>query len=239
MVSCLKPWNPDAEKVFADVFGKHTLLTLYKMMTDKVFEKVAGEISTGKEANVFVAERGDGSIIILKIYRIETADFKNILPYIAGDNRFRGLQKNKKSIIFTWARKEFSNLSRLEAAGIRVPHPLAFRNNILAMEFIGDDSPAQTMKTSQLTDPEKVFRKIKTFIRKAYKEAKLVHADLSEYNVLMLNNEPVVIDCGQAVLTSHPMAEEFLERDIKNICRFFEKKGVDTEQNKMLQWVKS
>ena len=238
MVSCLKPWNPDAEKIFANVFGKNTLMTLYKMMTDKIFDRMVGEIRMGKEANIFVAERGDGSLLVLKIYRVETADFNNIMPYISGDNRFRGLQRNKKSIIFTWAKKEFSNLSRLEAAGVRVPHPISFRNNILAMEFIGDDSPELQLKYAEVGNPKVIFEKIVGYMRDAYKKAELVHADLSEYNILMQKGEPVIIDCGQAVLTSHPLAGVFLERDATNICRFFARKGVEAHSEEVVKEVK-
>lgn len=58
-----------------------------------------------------------------------------------------------------------------------------------------------------------------------YRNCKLVHADLSEYNLLYYRKKVIVIDVGQAVETSHPRAQEFLFRDCVNVCRFFEKIG--------------
>ena len=63
--------------------------------------------------------------------------------------------------------------------------------------------------------------------------AELVHADLSEYNILNYNEEPVIIDCGQAVLLSHPMAKEFFERDVRNMCNYFRKRGLEKTPEEM------
>ena len=69
-------------------------------------------------------------------------------------------------------------------------------------------------------------------------EAKLIHADLSEYNMLNRNDLPVIIDCGQAVLTSHPNAQELFERDIKNLANYFTKQGLNKSFEEMYQDIK-
>jgi RIO kinase 1 len=71
-------------------------------------------------------------------------------------------------------------------------------------------------------NPKEVYREILENVKKLYCIGKLVHSDLSEYNILMKGNYPVIIDLSAAVLRGHPLAEEFLRRDIANIARFFD-----------------
>jgi RIO kinase 1 len=95
------------------------------------------------------------------------------------------------------------------------------------MEYIGDETaPAPELRDVQLENPEEIARKILDYAKLSYQKAGLVHGDLSEFNVLMFKGEPVIIDVGQAVLLEHPMAKELLERDVKNIARYFRKLGV-------------
>ncbi len=88
------------------------------------------------------------------------------------------------------------------------------------------------MRNVDLSDPADVAETILGYVRVAYQKAELVHGDLSEFNVLMDDDVPVLIDVGQAVLLDHPMSEELLVRDMGNIARFFRKYGVgiDVEQ---------
>lgn len=235
----LRPWNPDAEKVFASVFGRRTLMTLYKMMNDKVFSVMYGEISVGKEANVFMAETEEGKPLILKIYRIEAADFNKILPYVRGDNRFDYVKNDKKSVIYAWAKKEFSNLSRYEEVGVRVPHPIVFRNNILAMELIEKGGEvARPLTNAPPQNPAETLEKIVGYMKLGHAKAGLVHADLSEYNILAGEDGPVIIDCGQSVLTSHPKAEAFLKRDVKNIAKYFRGLGAEADEKEMFEKIR-
>jgi RIO kinase 1 len=89
-----------------------------------------------------------------------------------------------------------------------------------------------------LEDPEKVYKTLVEYVKRAYQKAELVHGDLSEYNVLMRDGEPVVIDCGQALLTEHPNAIDFLKRDVENLNRYFRGLGVDVmESESMIKMV--
>jgi len=188
-------------------------------MNKGIFSKVHGEMFSGKEANIFLAD-GNNGLMVLKIYRVEAANFQNMRPYIVGDPRFSA-PKNKQKLICEWAKKEYRNLLRFADAGIRVPKPIAFQENVLAMEFIGDEAPALNLKLSPPKNPQEMYDEIAGFIEAGVKKAKLVHADLSEYNILNHNGKPVIIDCGQSVDVRHPNAQEFFERDVKNINRFF------------------
>lgn len=222
-----KDKSDEDRKVMDQVFDKGTLLAIYKLMTDGIIDTVEFPISTGKEGNVFLSTTPDGGYVALKIYRIATSTFKRISRYIEGDPRFKGLTGSHRKIIFAWASKEFRNLVRFKEAGVRVPEPIAFHKNLLVMEYIGDErAPAPLMRVALLEDPVSTYERLIEYMRMAYQKAELVHGDLSEYNVLMWEGEPVVIDCGQAVLTDHHNARDFLKRDVENINRYFRHRGV-------------
>ena len=122
---------------------------------------------------------------------------------------------------------------------MRVPKPIANLENIVVMEYIGDEvAPARELRNSELEDPAAVCKKILDYVRLAYKKVELVHSDLSEFNVLMFGQEPVIIDVGQAVLLGHPQAEEWLERDLGNMKRFFRKHGVAIDVKKELEGIR-
>ncbi|MEM1751206.1 MAG: serine protein kinase RIO [Archaeoglobaceae archaeon] len=200
---------------------------------------MGGVVSTGKEANVFYADGiFEGKVVpmAVKIYRIETSSFDKMDEYIFGDRRFdyRVASKDK---IYLWTEKEFRNLERAFESGVRVPRPYAFLKNVILMEFIGQNEiPAPTLaeigKELAELDVDGIFDEIMENLKKLYQVAELVHADLSEYNIMLLE-EPVIIDMGQAVLIDHPKANEFLRRDIRNLVRFFRKFGVKVDEGQV------
>ena len=224
--------DSDDLKVKGDVFDTRTLMNLYALASKGVIDALGGEISTGKEANLFYAIREDQELVI-KIYRITTSNFKAMQDYMHGDPRFGNIKGTKSAVISAWTRKEFRNLKRAEEARVRVPHPIATRDNILIMELIGEkDNPAPQLRNVdlELEEARRIFNKLSDYISLLYNKADLVHADFSEFNVLY-NGEPVVIDMGQSVTLEHPMASKFLARDVTNIARYFEKKyGVGSEE---------
>lgn len=230
--------------VFADVFDEATLMALYELSRKGYIDALGGAFSTGKEANLFhaLAKKDDISEIAVKIYLISTANFNAMKEYILGDPRFAGIKKTKRDVIFAWAKKEFKNLKRAEEAGVRVPKPYTTKRNILLMEFIGKDGmPMPQLKDLKLSREEArhIFSQILGYMRLLYSEAKLVHADLSEYNILVdVNNmEPVIIDMGQSVTIEHFNAEAYLQRDVANIAKFFGK-FIPVNENEMVSTIK-
>mgnify|MGYP000891194085 FL=1 len=212
--------DADTVKVRDDVFDEVTLIALYRLVHKKLISAIGGPISTGKEANVFYGER-DGQGIAIKIYRIQTANFKAMNEYLAGDRRFSSVRGTRKGLIFAWTKKEYSNLARAHEAGIPVPEPLAFDRNILLMTFLGQgEVPYPQLRNAEVEDYGAVYRQILDYVERLYREARLVHADLSEYNILY-HEKPYLIDMGQAVTLDHPRASAFLVRDIKNLNRYF------------------
>lgn len=202
-------------------FDTSTIMILYELINKRVIDSLGGVISTGKEANVYNAYGSNGKRYAVKIYRIKTADPKHMTAYITGDPRFKRSGKKIHDLVYTWAEKEYKNLKRAYSAGVRVPEPINVKKNILVMEYIGDgDNAAPRLKDSPPEDPQSTFDIIFDYIIKLYQIARLVHGDLSEYNILMWN-EPVIIDISQAVTLEHPLAEEFLQRDIHNVLKYF------------------
>jgi RIO kinase 1 len=227
--------NKQVRKIFNEVFDKATLDIIFSLARKKYFDEVEFVIATGKEGNVFRCKAGE-NYYALKIYKIETSDFKHMADYIVGDDRFKRVKKDKLGIIEAWTKKEFRNLEDFTKAKIRVPLPVAFKRNCLVMEFIGTEEgkAAPRAKFAPFEDMNEKYELICDYMAKMVKK-KVVHADLSEYNILNNNEELVVIDVGQGVSTMHPKAQEFFERDVLNMSRWFAKNGVDTSYEKMYE----
>ncbi len=226
-------------KVWGDVFDTQTLLGLYKLANKGIIKAMGGAIATGKEANIFHAIGRDGRELGVKIYRIATSDFKAMQDYIIGDPRFEKIKHSKKDIVFAWTKKEFRNLDRALQAGVRVPEPVVAERNILIMEFVGKNGiAAPLLREAEVKRPKQFFEKVVRNIKLLYQKANLVHADLSEYNIMYYNQEPVFIDMGQSLVREHPNSEEFLRRDVKNIVKFFQKLGVKCSEEEVLEKIK-
>ncbi len=212
--------DEDQIKVWQDVFDEQTLLALYRLANRGLISAIGGAVSTGKEANIFLAEKGQ-ELRALKIYLLRTANFKAMTEYLDGDPRFVSVRRTRKEIIFAWTRKEFSNLKRATEAGVPVPYPHAFDRNILLMQFLGEgERPYPQLRLARLENPEEAYHTILGYVKALFQRARLVHADLSEYNILY-GDRIYLIDMGQAVTLDHPRAMQFLARDVANINRYF------------------
>ncbi len=227
-------------KIFAQVFDKETVQSIHNLAKRKHIDLIEYVLSTGKEAHVFRAIDKSGNFRAVKIYKIETSKFKQMSEYIDGDIRFKNVPKNKRDLVFAWTKKEFKNLQKISDAGVFVPLPLAYRENVLVMEFIGENGiPAKTLKENPIKDLNFLYSEIVEAIAKMFFKAELIHSDLSEYNILNFNDKPVIIDCGQSVLTSHPNAEKFFNRDLQNMSNYFSKQGLKIEAEQMKKDIKS
>ncbi|MBU4075253.1 MAG: serine protein kinase RIO [Euryarchaeota archaeon] len=229
--------------VFGDVFDDATLMALYELAKKGYIDAMGGSVSTGKEANVFHAISKEYGEVAVKIFMMSTANFNAMKDYILGDPRFMGIRHTRKDIILAWARKEFKNLKRAQEAGVRVPEPYVVKRNILLMEFIGNDGVAMPqLKDVIMTqdDAQRIFNKIVEYMSLLYGKAKLIHADLSEYNILVDLNDmsPVFIDMGQSVTTDHVNAETFLIRDVNNVARFFKKLDIRINEEEIMTMIK-
>ncbi|KLU90259.1 serine/threonine-protein kinase RIO1 [Magnaporthiopsis poae ATCC 64411] len=184
----------------------------------------------------------------VKIYKTAILVFKDREKYIAGEHRFRsGAEKgNNRKMVKLWAEKEFRNLRRLHAAGIPCPEPIRLKLHVLVMSFLGDrkgwayprlrdahlddeQHPATTTEDAADRRWRALYIQLLGLMRRMYQVCRLVHADLSEYNILYHKDRLYIIDVSQSVEHDHPRSLEFLRMDIKNVGDFFRRRhGVDT-----------
>ena len=214
--------------VFDNVFDMPTLMTINELRSDGVIQYIKSSLAAGKESKVYLAVAPDGSLRIAKIYLTVSAEFKKRLQYIAGDPRFSDLKPGSRSLIMTWARKEFKNMHTAHAVGVRVPLPIAVKKNVLVMEFVSDSegNPVPALINTEeitLNDYQQAIEQMTML----YQKAKLVHADLSEYNIFKTDVGIMLFDFGSAIDIQHPNSKQFLLRDVMNINRFFEKRGIE------------
>jgi len=220
-------------KTMHNVFDEFANRTLFKLISEGYFEGLESPISIGKEANIFSAVRKDGSRVMVKIYRLEACDFNRMYDYIREDPRYMDLKGKKRKIIFAWVQREYRNLLKAREGNVSVPTPLTFKNNILVLEFIGKGAEiAPRLIVQKPKNPKEFLGKILENIKKLYR-AGLVHADLSPFNILNNDEEPVFIDFSQTTILESSRAEEFLERDIRNVCNFFKKLGLKLDEEKI------
>lgn len=234
------------------VLDPRTRMILLQMINRNVVSEVNGCISTGKEANVYHAlsrphaegcEPADAPLQrAIKVYKTSILVFKDRDKYVTGEYRFRqGYSKsNNRAMVKVWAEKEMRNLRRIHASGIPCPEPVLLRLHVLVMGFLGDKKgiAAPRLKDVELSDVDvdrtwkMLYLQLLGYIRILYQTCRLVHADLSEYNVLYHEDKLWLIDVSQSVEHDHPRSLEFLRMDIKNVDGFFRRKGVDVLSEK-------
>ncbi|KAI9922633.1 hypothetical protein PsorP6_001135 [Peronosclerospora sorghi] len=222
------------------VMDERTTLILQKMINRGEIDEVHGCVQSGKEAHVYFAmgtdeESNQPVELAVKIFRTTLNEFGNRHEYVTGDHRF-DMNYQKKDLrrqIKTWTDKEYRNLCRAAKCNIRAPTPVACKEHVLVMQFVGANGwPDPTLKDvhGDLSPKQQahVYADVLQATRCLFQRAHLVHGDLSEYNILYSLREKRIwlIDFGQAVDRSHPDTENFLRRDLHTINRFFERGGL-------------
>ncbi|XP_047521498.1 serine/threonine-protein kinase RIO3 [Pieris napi] len=215
-----------------------TRLILFKLINNGLFEDINGVISTGKESVVLHANSDQSypDMILpkecaIKVFKTTLNEFKTRDKYIEADYRFkdRFSKQNPRKIVHMWAEKEMHNMMRIQKVGLNCPEMVCLKKHVLVMSFIGkDNKPAPKLRDVILKPDqwESVYNEIVDSMHKLYNVGHLVHADLSEYNILWWENKCWFIDVSQSVQPDHPSGLEFLLRDCRNMINFFEKKGV-------------
>ena len=215
-------------RVFDQVFDRLTLMALYKLMKSGIIDTLDFPVARGKEAHVFHGTSLDGKPVAVKIFHTSNAVFKNLVQYIEGDPRFTGLRRKHRDLVEVWVRKEYRNLNRLARWGLNVPKALGVHKNVLVMEYMGSEaSPSPKLREVAVPVPEEVVDDLLHFLAVSWQRANLVHGDFSPYNILWHNERACVIDVGQAVVDSHPKAQEFLVRDVTRLVEWANKMGIE------------
>lgn len=167
-----------------------------------------------------------------KFFKTTLTEFKQRQQFLHGDRRYehRVGRQNARKLVVLWAEKEAANLHRMERAGLLCPRVVIQHKHILVMSFIGNDAkPAPKLKDAMLSRKatEDCLQQVRSAMWTMYNTCMLVHADLSEYNLLYHQKKVYFIDVGQSVIPSHPRGDEFLYRDCVSIVRFFKTTGID------------
>lgn len=207
---------------------------LQPLLEDGLIDEIICQLKSGKEAQVYMVRRGE-KIVCAKVYKeANKRSFKQAVQYQEGrtvrnSRRARAMQKRtsygQKESEEAWLSAEVDALYRLAAAGVRVPEPYSFIDGVLLMELITDSEGHAAPRLSEVSfTPEQAVeyhdRLITEIVRMLC--AGLVHGDLSEFNVLIDDSGPVVIDLPQAVnAAGNNSAKMMLARDVNNMSNYF------------------
>ena len=212
-----------------EVFDKRTLLTILKILNIGKLKEITGVLKAGKESRVYHGLDPQGKEVAVKIFLTSSNIFRQgRLKYIQGDPRFKDIPHDTRSLVDMWALKEYKNLE-LAGKAITVPAPIYVEKNVILLQFIGKDGKsAPHLREVPLDAPAGWYKKTLEMLKDLHDKVKLVHGDLSEYNILVPDGYPVFIDFAQAVTMEHPEAKLFLKRDVENLNHYFAGLGVKT-----------
>lgn len=209
-------------------------LRLQPLLEDGLIDDVTRQLMSGKEAMVFVVVCGD-EVRCAKVYKeANKRSFRQSVDYTEGrktknSRQARAMQKGSKygreSQEAAWQSAEVDALYRLADAGVRVPTPYNFYEGVLLMELItgADGNAAPRLNDVQLSET-KALEYHAFLIRQVVRMlcAGIVHGDLSEFNILVGSDGPVIIDLPQAVdAAGNNHAKAMLERDVNNLANYF------------------
>lgn len=204
------------------------------LIQDGLVDEVIRQLMSGKEAKVYVVRCGE-EIRCAKVYKeADQRSFRQSVDYTEGrkvknSRRARAMEKGtkygRKAQEEAWQSAEVGALQRLASAGVRVPRPYNFLEGVLLMELVtGSDGSAAPRLNDLALTPELAREYHRFLITQVVRMlcAGIVHGDLSEYNVLVGSDGPVIIDLPQAVdASSNNNAAKMLERDVDNLAAYF------------------
>lgn len=199
-------------------YAGYDCLAINALVKANVLEAFGKSLGVGKEADVYDALNPSGERIAVKFHRLGRISFRQT-------QRKRGYTKEHASWLFQSrlaAEKEYQALKLAYPFGIAVPKPISQNRHVVVMGMI---EGSRLVDWQELRRPERILKEILRNVRKAYVKAGIIHADLSEYNIILQpSGHVLIIDWPQYVLGTHPNAQEFLTRDVKNILQYFRRK---------------
>ena len=207
---------------------------LQSLVDEGLIDAVLRQLMSGKEAAVYVVRCGD-EIRCAKVYKdANERSFRQAVDYtenrkVKNTRQARAMAKGtrfgREATEAAWQSAEVDALYRLAAAGVRVPKPHNFLDGVLLMELVTDaDGEAAPRLNDVLFTPEQALEHHASLLTEVVRMlcAGVVHGDLSEFNVLLAADGPVIIDLPQAVdAAGNNHAERMLLRDVANLRDFF------------------
>jgi RIO kinase 2 len=200
-------------------YNSYDLLALNALVKGEVIDALGMPLGMGKEADVLEALSPSGDGVAVKFHRLGRVSFRDTRrkrEYLAGRRHISWLYQSRLA-----AEKEYLALTLAFNANVSVPKPIYQNRHVVVMQRIEGH---QLSEINRLDDPNGFLDKIIEYIHRAYKVG-LIHADLSEFNIIVSEEDVVyIIDWPQYISSSHPNADEILERDVKNILTYFGRK---------------
>ncbi|MEM3459188.1 MAG: serine/threonine-protein kinase RIO2 [Candidatus Bathyarchaeia archaeon] len=199
-------------------YAGYDCLAINAFVKANVLEAFGKPLGVGKEADVYDALNPKGEKIAVKFHRLGRISFRQTM-------RKRAYTTEHANWLFQSriaAEKEFQALTLTFSHKVAVPEPINQNRHAIAMGMI---EGAELAEWKELPEPEKILKRILHNIRKAYLQAGVIHADLSEYNIILKPNMQIlIIDWPQYVTRKHPNAQQLLTRDVKNVLQYFKRK---------------
>jgi len=198
----------------------YDVLALHALVEKKVIGQLGPIIGKGKESDVYGCMDDDENILALKIFRMGRTSFKSI-------KQLRDLVGNRGHSSWLYinrlaARREFEALTKIFKLKLDTPKPIAYNRHMIVMSYL---KGKELVYFNDLNKPEKIFNKIIKQMKIIFQEAKIVHGDLGEFNIIVDEKQNIlIIDWLQWVASDHPNARSLLERDLSNLSTYFYRK---------------
>jgi len=210
-------------------------LAINALVKAEVLEAFGKPLGVGKEADVYNALTPNNQQVAVKFHRLGRTSFrqtKRKRTYIAERQHISWLYQSRLA-----AQKEYEALKLVYPHDIAVPKPIQQNRHVVVMGMI---EGAELTHHTQPSKPQNLLNEILLNIRKTYQEVGVIHADLSEFNIIVKPDEHIlIIDWPQYVKRDHPNANQLLKRDVKNVVHFFQRKfNTKTRLKEALTYVK-
>jgi len=231
---------------YAVNYSGYDCLALNALVKSNVLEAIGKPLGIGKEADVYEALSPKRERIVVKFHRLGRTSFRQT-------RRARGYVTERRHISWLYqsrlaAEKEYEVMQRIYPRRVSVPEPIARNRHVVVMGLI----KGTELRYAEIEEPLPTFKEIIANIERAYLNAGVIHADLSEFNILIKPEGGIlIIDWPQAVGKDHPDAERLLTRDVENVLHFFRKhyglafsledvvSYVKGEKRRMRTWVRT
>jgi RIO kinase 2 len=198
----------------------YDLLALHALVEKNIISQLGPLLGKGKESDVYSCMDDDKNIYAIKIFRIGRTSFKNI-------KKFRDLIGERAHLSWLYvnrlaAKREYEALEKIYVLNLNTPKPIGYNRHAVVMEYLRGK---ELIYYKNIDKPLYIFNEIIDQMRIIYQEAKMIHGDLGEFNIIIDEEGNIlIIDWLQWIPRDHPNASSILQRDIKNICNYFLKK---------------
>jgi len=194
-------------------------LAINGLVKANVLEAFGKSLGVGKEADVYDALNPKGERMAVKFHRLGRISFRQTVRKRSYTTQHSASWLYQSRLA---AEKEYQALRLLYPCKIAVPEPISQNRHVIAMGMI---EGSELANWKEIRKPERILKEILRNVRKAYLKAGIIHADLSEYNIILKPDKHIlIIDWPQYVTREHPNAQELLTRDIQNILQYFKRK---------------